>query len=92
MANDSRQYYAHRERFNQLLSEGQGETAEAAALFYYLNRTGYNGLCRFNRGGGFRLVPFGRYSRILIRATSLPTAASLPAGTSSRLTLEVHPA
>ncbi len=63
MANDSRQYYEHRERFNQLLTEGQGESEEAAALFYYLNRTGYNGLCRFNRKGGFN-VPFGRYNRI----------------------------
>jgi DNA adenine methylase len=33
------------------------------ALFYYLNRTGYNGLCRFNNQGGFN-VPFGRYKKI----------------------------
>src|SRR5262249_43812851 len=32
-------------------------------LFYYLNRTGFNGLCRFNRNGKFN-VPFGRYERI----------------------------
>jgi DNA adenine methylase len=64
MTNDERQYYEHRERFNQLLREGQGESAEAAALFYYLNRTGYNGLCRFNRSGAFN-VPFGRYDRII---------------------------
>ena len=32
-------------------------------LFYYLNRTGYNGLCRFNKRGLFN-VPFGRYNRI----------------------------
>src|SRR5262249_31116257 len=32
-------------------------------LFYYLNRTGYNGLCRFNRRGVFN-VPFGRYKTI----------------------------
>ena len=63
MKNDEREYYAHRERFNHLLSEGAGESAEAASLFYYLNRTGYNGLCRFNRSGGFN-VPFGRYARI----------------------------
>ena len=40
------------------LSRGQSDTAEAAGLFYYLNRTGYNGLCRFNTSGGFN-VPFG---------------------------------
>lgn len=63
MANDKRLYYAHRARFNTLLREGGAESAEAAALFYYLNRTGYNGLCRFNRDGFFN-VPFGRYKRI----------------------------
>jgi DNA adenine methylase len=63
MENDERLFYAHRDRFNELLAAGQGETAEAAALFYYLNRTGYNGLCRFNRAGAFN-VPFGRYTRI----------------------------
>lgn len=63
MNNNERQYYEHRERFNQLLRDGEGDGAEAAALFYYLNRTGYNGLCRFNRSGAFN-VPFGRYKRI----------------------------
>jgi DNA adenine methylase len=63
MANSERQYYAHRERFNQLLADEKAASQEAAELFYYLNRTGYNGLCRFNRKGGFN-VPFGRYARI----------------------------
>ena len=63
MRNDERLYYRHRERFNQLISEGKAKTAEAAALFYFLNRTGYNGLCRFNSSGGFN-VPFGRYTTI----------------------------
>ncbi len=63
MRNEAELFYAHRARFNQLLAEGRGDTAEAAALFYYLNRTGYNGLCRFNRRGLFN-VPFGRYRRI----------------------------
>ena len=63
MANDEVLYYTQRTRFNKLLTEGQGDSAEAAALFYYLNRTGYNGLCRFNRAGAFN-VPFGRYKRI----------------------------
>jgi DNA adenine methylase len=63
MENNERQYYEHRQRFNQLLDNREGDGAEAAALFYYLNRTGYNGLCRFNRSGAFN-VPFGRYARI----------------------------
>ena len=49
MRNDETLFYRHRARFNKLLAQGDGHTAEAAALFYYLNRTGYNGLCRFNQ-------------------------------------------
>ena len=60
---DEAAYYAARGQFNALIRAGQEETGEAAALFYYLNRTGYNGLCRFNRRGEFN-VPFGRYKRI----------------------------
>ena len=56
-------FYEHRERFNMLLREEKGQTQEAAALFYYLNRTGYNGLCRFNSRGEFN-VPFGSYKTI----------------------------
>jgi DNA adenine methylase len=63
MENDEALFYRHRDRFNTLLATGKGRTREAAALFYYLNRTGFNGLCRFNRTGQFN-VPFGRYSRI----------------------------
>lgn len=63
MKNQERLYYRHRERFNSLLMAGRHDTAEAASLFYYLNRTGYNGLCRFNSSGGFN-VPFGKYKNI----------------------------
>jgi DNA adenine methylase len=63
MRNSERAYYAARTRFNQLLAEAKEHTHEAASLFYYLNRTGYNGLCRFNSRGGFN-VPFGRYRQI----------------------------
>ena len=63
MENDRTLFYRHRDRFNELLRGGGAGTPEAAALFYYLNRTGFNGLCRFNRQGAFN-VPFGRYDRI----------------------------
>jgi DNA adenine methylase len=67
MENDAATYYAYRDRFNDLLQRGQGQSADAAALFLYLNRTGYNGLCRFNKQGGFN-VPFGRYKKIAYRS------------------------
>jgi DNA adenine methylase len=63
MVNQERLFYRHRRRFNSLLASGGADTPEAAELFYYLNRTGYNGLCRFNSRGEFN-VPFGRYKTI----------------------------
>jgi len=63
MENDKALYYEHRARFNHLLRTGEEHSSEAAQLFYYLNRTCYNGLCRFNRKGEFN-VPFGRYRKI----------------------------
>jgi DNA adenine methylase len=70
MTNAETRYYTYRTDFNDLLASGKSETAEAAALFYYLNRTGYNGLCRFNASGGFN-VPFGQYTRINYRTDFL---------------------
>jgi len=61
---DRELYYAYRDRFNRLIAEGEGDTQEAAELFYYLNRTGYNGLCRFNRKGEFN-VPFGKHKTVV---------------------------
>ncbi len=64
MENDAALFARHRERFNRLVTrDGGAASREAAELFYYLNRTGYNGLCRFNRSGLFN-VPFGSYKRI----------------------------
>src|SRR5262249_47246345 len=63
MENDEALFYAHRRRFNHLLSNGGAQSTETAELFYYLNRTAFNGLCRFNRSGEFN-VPFGDYNRI----------------------------
>ncbi|STX29902.1 DNA adenine methylase [Legionella beliardensis] len=48
-------YYQLREQFNQCQ-----QTRMRAALFLYLNRHGYNGLCRYNQKGLYN-VPFGRY-------------------------------
>lgn len=48
-------------RFNELVLPR--DSKEAASLFYYLNRTCFNGLCRFNKAGKFN-VPFGRYEKV----------------------------
>jgi DNA adenine methylase len=56
-------FYQHRRTFNAMANQGLGNTAEAAQLFYYLNRTCFNGLCRFNLSGEFN-VPFGTYKSI----------------------------
>jgi DNA adenine methylase len=71
MKNDSQTFYRHRDRFNALLADGDAASKEAASLFYYLNRTGYNGLCRFNSRGVFN-VPFGRYKTIGYEDDFLP--------------------
>lgn len=63
LRNDSELYYRSREEFNHLVDAGRNDSREAAELFYYLNRTGFNGLCRFNRRNHFN-VPFGRYKTI----------------------------
>jgi DNA adenine methylase len=60
MVSHEGKFYDARTRFNALLSNKQGDTKEAAELFYYLNRSCFNGLCRFNNKGEFN-VPFGRY-------------------------------
>lgn len=53
--NNEEQYYKLRKRFNKT-----SDTYKRAILFVYLNRHGYNGLCRYNLKGGYN-VPFGRY-------------------------------
>lgn len=49
-------YYALRDEFNSLPSDH----LRKSALFVYLNKHGFNGLCRYNAAGRFN-VPFGRY-------------------------------
>ncbi len=54
--NTEKSYYKLREAFNKSI-----EPVERSALFLYLNRHGYNGLCRYNAQQGTFNVPFGRY-------------------------------
>lgn len=63
-------YYELRERFN-----ASSDPYERACLFLYLNRHGYNGLCRFNASGGYN-VPFGRYKKPYFPENELITMAS----------------
>jgi DNA adenine methylase len=53
--NSAAAFYALREEFN-----ATENRRRKAALFVYLNRHDYNGLCRYNASGRFN-VPFGRY-------------------------------
>ena len=55
--NNSEQYYELREQFNQ-----SRDPYYRSILFLYLNRHGYNGLCRYNKSGGYN-VPFGSYKK-----------------------------
>jgi len=53
--NSEEVFYEFREKFN-----STKDPREKAALFVYLNRHCFNGLCRYNSKGKFN-VPFGRY-------------------------------
>lgn len=55
--NTKEHYYKARDLFNKLTN-----SPEKSALFLYLNRHGYNGLCRYNSQGIYN-VPFGLYSK-----------------------------
>jgi DNA adenine methylase len=57
VTNTSEVYYRFRDEFNQCQ-----DPLRRAVLFLYLNRHGYNGLCRYNLKGEFN-VPFGRYKK-----------------------------
>lgn len=57
--NTNARYYHFRTVFNETT-----DIRERAALFVYLNRHGYNGLCRYNQQGYFN-VPFGQYTKPL---------------------------
>lgn len=56
-ANQRSSYLAFRQQFND-----ETDPYQRALLFLYLNRHGYNGLCRYNLSGKFN-VPFGSYKK-----------------------------
>lgn len=56
--NNEADYYLIRSQFNNGTSGLQ-----RAALFLYLNRHGYRGVCRYNQSGVFN-TPFGDYKRV----------------------------
>ena len=55
--NNRIQYMQHRAEFNQ-----STDAYQRSILFLYLNRFGFNGLCRYNKKGIFN-VPFGSYKK-----------------------------
>jgi DNA adenine methylase len=56
-SNEKSSYLSLREQFNQ-----STDSYQRSLLFLYLNRHGYNGLCRYNSSGKFN-VPFGSYKK-----------------------------
>ena len=78
MQNSETYFYEQRTLFNQLIREGKADGELAAGLFYYLNRTCYNGLCRFNSKGEFN-VPFGRYKKLIYKTDFSEYVAGLRA-------------
>ena len=87
MKNEQDCFYRQRSRFNELIGNGKLESAEAAQLFYYLNRTGFNGLCRFNQSGEFN-VPFGSHKSITYQTDFAPFRSLLRKWKFTNLDLE----
>lgn len=55
--NSEQGYYDNRDSFNH-----DADPEWRPALFLYLNRHGFNGLCRYNKSGRFN-VPYGKYKK-----------------------------
>ena len=55
--NQAEVYYQLRAEFN-----ASTDSYFRSLVFLYMNRHGYNGLCRYNKSGGYN-VPFGKYKR-----------------------------
>lgn len=57
-SNNEDTYYRYRDLFNSV-----GDIYTKSAIFIYLNRHSFNGLCRYNSKGLFN-VPFGKYKSV----------------------------
>lgn len=56
-------YLQYKNIFNNMSLEEQIKSPRAAEIFYYLNRTGFGGLTRFNSNGKFN-VPYGNHKQV----------------------------
>jgi len=63
--NSADKFYELREEFNR-----SKDRERRSALFVYLNRHCFNGLCRYNKKGGFN-TPFGRYDQVYFPAEEM---------------------
>jgi DNA adenine methylase len=70
--NSETSFYELRKEFNELANEDNA--LRKSALFLYLNKHAFNGLCRYNAKGQFN-VPFGRYERPTMPANELKAFA-----------------
>jgi DNA adenine methylase len=69
-------FYRMRQEFNKGFIKGDPWSHRSAQLFYFLNKTCFNGLTRFNAKGEFN-VPFGKYKSVNYRLDELPYYAGV---------------
>lgn len=69
-------YYSVRDAFN----NRRANNLEMAAMFLYLNKYGFNGLCRYNAKGEFN-VPTGKRKDILVPGVEILAASDRLQGT-----------
>ena len=72
--NDRERYNIYKDTFNEAIDENL-----KAALFLYLNKHGYNGLCRYNLKGIYN-VPFGRHKIVNFPFTEIRAFRKLAKG------------
>jgi DNA adenine methylase len=71
--NTESSFYELRKEFNELAD--LTDAVRKSALFVYLNKHAFNGLCRYNARGQFN-VPFGRYEHPVVPARELEAFAA----------------